>query len=192
MNTKTTMAALATAMMLAATGCSAADETEGGISSSESPLTDENDAWKALPLKKGGEVVLHAEHTYAGALADKCGPGYAVDVIVDFGAVTSDTIAVDGVMAFFLPRAGNVVVPRKLDVWSNLTANKQIIGDGSARAPGDTVRYEVKRDYLLDPKDPIVVLELESAGGRAPDDRACRHTTRFVFYPQGTQPKGAR
>ncbi|MGC4079543.1 MAG: hypothetical protein QM702_21380 [Rubrivivax sp.] len=38
------------------------------------------------------------------------------------------------------------------------------------------------REYTLDPNDPIVVLELESSGAAAPDDPACRHVTRFVFY----------
>ena len=38
---------------------------------------------------------------------------------------------------------------------------------------------------MLDPKDPIVVLALQSAGSVAATDLACRHTTRFVLYPQG-------
>lgn len=182
-----TMAMLGLGAMMAVTGCSAADAEEGASTTSESPLTNDNDAWKAVPLKKGTELVLHAEHTYDAAQTAKCGPGYSVDVLVDFGAVTSETIEVQKVVAFFLPRAGEVVVPRKLDVWSNLTANKQIVADGSGKGPGDTASYEVKRAYVIDPKDPIVVLEIESASGRAPSDRACRQTTRFVFYPQGAR-----
>ncbi len=141
-----TIAMLGMATMTAVMGRSALDAREGASTTNESPLTNESDAWKAVPLKQGTELVLHAEHTYDPAQAAKCGPGYSVDVLVDFGAVTSETIEVQKVVAFFLPRAGESIVPRKLDV-----------------------------------------VEIESASGRAPSERACRQTTRFVFYPQGAR-----
>lgn len=152
---------LAVAVALGAAGCSADAET---VSESHAALAvhSENDAW----------------------LAARCGAPYELDVRVEFGAVTSSTLAVNAVTAVYAPQLGSTVVPRKLDVWSNLTADKRI-PDGAPRGRGDVVRYDVIRDYLLDAKDPIVVVELESAGGAGAGQAACRQVTRFVFYPEG-------
>ncbi len=174
---------LAVAVALGAAGCSADAET---VSESHAALAvhSENDAWNALPLGPARELLLHASHAYPGALAARCGAPYELDVRVEFGAVTSSTLAVNAVTAVYAPQLGSTVVPRKLDVWSNLTADKRI-PDGAPRGRGDVVRYDVIRDYLLDAKDPIVVVELESAGGAGAGQAACRQVTRFVFYPEG-------
>jgi hypothetical protein len=164
-------------------GCSSPDESV--TTSARQALQSDNGAWRAIPRGRGTQLVLHAAHSYTDALAAQCGPDYEVDVVVDFGPVTPEILEVDGVTATFRPAEGHAVVPRKLDVWSNLTADKQIL-DGQVRGAGESVRYDVKRAYVLDPKDPIVVLELESAGSLAPTSVACRQLARFVFYPQGT------
>ena len=170
---------------LAVAGCSADDAATADPQAS-SALRSDNDTWTALPLGRGAAIALHAEHVYPSALVAQCGPRYQLDVTVDFGTVTEGRLAVDAVTAVFRPSAGSTVVPRKLDVWSNLTADKQIV-DGRARVAGESVRYDVMRDYQLDPNDPIVVVELQTAGRADPTNVACRQVTRFVFYPEGAR-----
>lgn len=183
---KTKVAMLGVAMVLSAvTGCSAVSVGENDMSTSAN-LTGgtETAVWKPVPTKAQAEVVVHAEHRYPGELAAKCGPGYAVDLVVDFGTVTTERLGIDVATAFFLPRAGNVVVPRRLGTWTKPGVASDVQGvEGTMQGPGTHVRYEVKQEYVLDPDDPIVVLELESAGGAAPSDPACRQVARFVFYP---------
>ena len=183
---KTTVAMLFGSMVLSAvTGCTAQTVDENDMSTSAN-LTGGTEAavWKPVPTKPNAEVVVHAEHRYEGALAEKCGPGYALDLMVDFSTATTETLGIDTVTAFYLPHAGNVVVPRRLGTWTKPGAGSDAAGvEGTSQGPGTHVRYEVKRAYRLDPGDPIVVLELESAGGRAPSDPACRQIARFVFYP---------
>jgi hypothetical protein len=174
---------LAAAVALGAAGCSADDPTSAE-SQAALALHSENDAWNALPLGPARDLLLHASHGYGGALAARCGAPYALDVRVEFGAVTASTLAVNAVTATYVPQPGSTVVPRKLDVWSNLTADKRI-PDGLPRGRGEAVRYDVTRDYQLDPRDPIVVVELETTGGVGVTDPACRRVTRFVFYPEG-------
>ena len=179
------LVALGMVSALAVTGCSAQD-TASSDPQASSALRSENDTWSALPLGRGAAIALRAEHVYPSALAEQCGPRYGLDVTIDFGTVTADRLAVDAVTAVFRPSAGSTVVPRKLDVWSNLSADKQII-DGRARIAGESVRYEVMRDYQLDPNDPIVVVELQTTGRADPTNVACRQVTRFVFYPEGAR-----
>jgi hypothetical protein len=182
-----TMGILGVAMVLATSaGCSAAqmDDMDNRMSKSES-LTGGVDTavWKAVPAKANAEVVVHAEHTYPADLADKCGPDYALDLVVDFGTATTERLGFEAVTAFYLPRAGNVVVPRRLDTWMKQGDAHAVTVSGVAYGPGEKVRYDVRQDYLLDPNEPVVVLELETAGGRAPSDPACVHVARFAFYP---------
>lgn len=170
--------------LLAIAGCASASD-DGRTGGASLALHDDNGAWRAVPLGRDAPpLALRAEHAYTGALATRCGPGYSLDVIVDVGPVTSDFLQIDAVTVTFHAVAGATVLPRKLDVWSNLTPDKQVV-DGDAKTPGESIRYDITRAYMLDPKDPIVVLELQSAGSIAQADLACRHTTRFVLYPQG-------
>ena len=53
---KTTIATLGMAMTLAVTGCSAAG-SDGTLSTSEDPLTNESETWKALPRMPSGRPV---------------------------------------------------------------------------------------------------------------------------------------
>jgi hypothetical protein len=179
---------IAALVAVAVAGCSVAGaeapQDQPGDALPLQVLHGENGAWTALPVGRGAQLVLRAEHAYPTALETKCGPRYDIYFVVDFGAVTPETIAVDQVTAVFRSQIGHAIVPRKLDVWSNLTADKQIV-DGRPRGNGESVRYEVKRDYALDPNDPIVVLELQSAGSVAPDELACRNVARFVFFAKG-------
>ena len=170
--------------LLAIAGCASASD-DGRTAGASLALHDDNGAWRAVPLGRDSPAVkLHADHAYAGPLAAQCGPGYSLDVVVDVGPVTSDFLQVDAVTVTFHAPAGGTVLPRQLDVWSNSTADKHVV-DGEAKAPGESARYDIVRAYMLDPKDPIVVVELQSAGSIATADLACRHTTRFVLYPQG-------
>jgi hypothetical protein len=174
-------ASLALALTVAACAAPADDGRTGGASQA---LQDDNGAWRPIAHGRGGPLSLHADHAYGAALAERCGPGYALDVVVDVGPVTADFLQIDAVSVSFRTAEGHAVVPRKLDVWSDLTADKQV-ADGAPHGNGESVRYDVTRAYMLDPRDPIVVLELQTAGSTAAADLACRHTTRFVLYPAG-------
>jgi hypothetical protein len=182
-----TLGMLGAVMMLATSaGCSAApaDSIDNRMSTSENLSGGvETAVWKAVPAKANAEVVVHAEHVYPANLQDKCGPDYALDLLVDFGTATTERHGFAAVTAFYLPHAGNVVVPRRLDTWMQQGDAHAVTVSGLTYGPGEKVRYDVVQDYLLDPNDPVVVLELETAGGRAPSDPACIHVARFAFYP---------
>ena len=101
---------------------------------------------------------------------------------MEFGTVTA---AVNAVTAVYAPQLGSTVIPRTLDVWSDLTADRHV-ADGVAPGRGEAVRYDVTRDYTLDRNDPIVVVELVSASGLAPADPACRQGERVRVLPRGS------
>jgi hypothetical protein len=183
---KTMLATLGmAAVLLSVTGCSAAPQVPDYGTSTRENLTGgtETAVWKAVPAKPDAEVVVHAEHVYAGDLADKCGPSYAVDMIVDFDTATTESLSIGTVTAFYLPHPGNVVVPRKLDTWMKQGATRDVSIQGVTYGPGDKARYELKHAYRLDADDPVIVLELETAGGKAPNDPDCQHVARYAFYP---------